>query len=69
MIRLSVSLFIVLYMLYSSTPSKAKQSLEPGECIRDQTFLAVESINKYFRAHIEVKNKFMIFASFLMDLM
>lgn len=35
----------------------------------DMSFEWTESLNKYLGAHVDVKNRYLIYASFLMDLM
>lgn len=37
--------------------------------MRDYTFIATEGANRYLRENEDVKNRYIIFASFLMDLM
>jgi hypothetical protein len=37
--------------------------------MRDWTFEVTDSINKYLRQNLDVKNKYIIYASFLMDAM
>ena len=43
--------------------------LAEGQCLVDQTFVFTEPINQFLRNHIDFKNKYIIYASFLMDMM
>jgi hypothetical protein len=35
----------------------------------DSTFEWTDSVNKYLQMHLDIKNRYIIYASFLMDLM
>ena len=46
-----------------------KDVLGENECIRDLTFIATDSINNFLIRNTDIKNLYIIYASFLMDLM
>jgi hypothetical protein len=37
--------------------------------MRDYTFIMTDPVNRYFRDNNDIKNSYIVFASFLMDLM
>lgn len=69
MVRLSVVISLLLYLVYAMVPEYKVDTLQAGECMRDQTFIWTDRVNKFFRDNLETKNKSIIAASFLMDLM
>lgn len=63
-----VSVFIV-GLLYTAVNVERKDVITKEQCMRDYTFIATEQANEYLRSHTELKNTYIIMASFLMDVM
>jgi hypothetical protein len=57
-----------MMMLYNIPANEKKeQVINDGECMRDYTFIWTEGINKYLVDNVVIKNRYMIYAGFLMD--
>ncbi len=63
-----VSVFLV-GMVYTASNVEKKEVITREQCMRDYTFIATEHVNMYLREHNELKNSYIIMASFLMDVM
>lgn len=48
---------------------KRVDEITPDECLRDYTFIWTRNINAYLSANPDVCDRYIIFASFLMDFM
>jgi hypothetical protein len=55
--------------VYNLVPTSKENVLPLGQCISDATFDATETINGFFREHLQTKNRMIIVASFFMDFM
>jgi len=53
--------------MYNLMPVKNVNTMEPGECFRDNIFILTESWNQFLRDHLEIKRKLIIASSFFMD--
>jgi len=43
--------------------------ITPDQCMLDSTFVWSDQLNRFLRANIDIKNRYIIYASFLMDFM
>jgi len=43
--------------------------LTKDQCMVDSTFVLTDPLNVYLREHLDVRDRYIIYASFLMDLM
>ena len=67
--RILFSALFLLLQFYSMFNTENKHIISDDECIRDETFLLTAGINEYLVHHIDTKNRYIIYASFLMDFM
>ena len=69
-LRCAACLLLVLAFIYEIGPnSKRMNTMDDGECMRDQTFVWTTSINQWFLSEEskQFTRKYIIYASFLMD--
>lgn len=66
-IRVCASICVLIMMFYNIFPTSKQQVLNPGECMRDQTFIWTDKYNKYLQNNLELKRKMVIGTSFMMD--
>ena len=57
--------FLSIFMFETSTDNV----LAEGVCIKDKSFEFTEGWNTFLRDHVEIKKRYIIFASTLMDVM
>ena len=68
-IRIMVCLTLILGIIYNIQPNmKDEQTMRPGECMRDYTFIWTAQANQWLIQNEVIKNRYMIYAGFLMDL-
>jgi hypothetical protein len=67
-LRCLAFLIVLMIHIYNVIPnSKSFEILNPGECIRDMTFVWTESQNKFLVENPKTRQKYMVYAGFLMD--
>jgi len=68
-IRLGICLIVILGMVYNVVPNSIKEvTMNPGECMRDQSFIMTDGINQWLVDNPDWRKKYMIYAGFLMDM-
>ncbi len=63
------SVIFLLLLFYNMYDIEKKPVITQAQCMQDWAFDMSDSINKYLRVHLDVKNRYIIYASFLMDAM
>lgn len=67
--RICFSLFFLAGLFYSMFQTERVDFFKNGECLRDVTFEWTTFMNDYLHDHRDIKKRYIIFASFLMDCM
>eukprot|EP00347_Sterkiella_histriomuscorum_P010983 403374194 len=69
LLRVLFSCGFLLILFYQMFNVDRIDVITPQQCMRDYTFIATETANQYLIDNEGFKNRYIIFASFLMDLM
>ncbi|CDW87357.1 UNKNOWN [Stylonychia lemnae] len=68
-LRVVFSCCFLLLLFYSMFNVERVDVITRDECMRDYSFKVTETINKYLIDNLDIKNRYIIFCSFMMDLM
>lgn len=60
---------LLLYYAYSASFTEQVRVLNPGECLRDMTYVWSEPVNIFLRDNLDIKDLYMMFGHFMMDIM
>lgn len=59
----------LFYLIISALNNTQKHAIPQESCLEDKSFVWTEVFNVWLRNHLELKNMYIIYASYLMDMM
>ena len=69
MLRITFSSVFLLLLFYNMFYTERRDVITADQCIVDKSFEWTSNINSWLVHHIDVKNRYIVYASLLMDLM
>jgi hypothetical protein len=69
LLRIGFATVFLIALIYQMFGSTRVDVIQPEQCMVDTTFVWSDSINVFLRENLDIKNRYIIYASFMMDFM